>query len=400
MEKLDYQIVDADNHYYEPDDCFTRHIESRLKDRTVRVDRNQPDGVGRVFVADERLAFFSVGVGDHIGRPGAMAEFFKGSDTDSNMVNRNPINALEYPEFTTLGNRLKLMDEQQVEACVMIPTMGVGVEYQLRRHPELLWPSLSAFNRWMEEDWGFGNNGRVFSTPLISMVDIPKAIAEMKRVAKAGAKLINVTTGPVEGMSPADRHFYPFWECVQALDLNVVYHIGATGFCELYATPWGETANPASHRFSTLQSYLGLGERCISDTVAALIFHNLFEQFPGLRMLIIEHGAAWVKRLLGTLDKVVRMGGHPKTRWRYGEPRLKPSDTFRKHFWVVPFHEDDVAEVVGCIGTENVLNGSDYPHPEGLKWPVEFRESLEGFSSDQVRCIMRSNAAGLLGLAA
>ena len=27
MRALDYRIVDADNHYYEADDCFTRHIE-------------------------------------------------------------------------------------------------------------------------------------------------------------------------------------------------------------------------------------------------------------------------------------------------------------------------------------------------------------------------------------
>jgi hypothetical protein len=29
MIPLGYRIYDADNHYYEPDDCFTRHIESR-----------------------------------------------------------------------------------------------------------------------------------------------------------------------------------------------------------------------------------------------------------------------------------------------------------------------------------------------------------------------------------
>jgi hypothetical protein len=25
---LGYNVIDADSHYYEPDDCFTRHIES------------------------------------------------------------------------------------------------------------------------------------------------------------------------------------------------------------------------------------------------------------------------------------------------------------------------------------------------------------------------------------
>ena len=28
MAKLPYPLIDADNHYYETPDCFTRHIES------------------------------------------------------------------------------------------------------------------------------------------------------------------------------------------------------------------------------------------------------------------------------------------------------------------------------------------------------------------------------------
>jgi hypothetical protein len=27
----DYKIFDADSHYYEPDDCFTRHMEKRTQ---------------------------------------------------------------------------------------------------------------------------------------------------------------------------------------------------------------------------------------------------------------------------------------------------------------------------------------------------------------------------------
>ena len=42
MTALPYRIYDADNHYYEPDDCFTRHIESRFRARTVWIDRSRP----------------------------------------------------------------------------------------------------------------------------------------------------------------------------------------------------------------------------------------------------------------------------------------------------------------------------------------------------------------------
>ena len=33
-----YRLIDSDMHYYEPDDCFTRHLESRYADRALTVE--------------------------------------------------------------------------------------------------------------------------------------------------------------------------------------------------------------------------------------------------------------------------------------------------------------------------------------------------------------------------
>ena len=43
MARLDYPGIDSDNHYYETRDCFTRHIEARFRDRTVRVETGTDD---------------------------------------------------------------------------------------------------------------------------------------------------------------------------------------------------------------------------------------------------------------------------------------------------------------------------------------------------------------------
>ena len=34
MQALGYRLIDADEHYYEPDDCFSRHIEARFTGST------------------------------------------------------------------------------------------------------------------------------------------------------------------------------------------------------------------------------------------------------------------------------------------------------------------------------------------------------------------------------
>ena len=75
---------------------------------------------------------------------------------------------------------------------------------------------------------------------------------------------------------------------------------------------------------------------------------------------------------------------------------MKPSDTFRQNIWVAPFFEDDIAALAQLIGTGHVLNGSDYPHPEGLAWPTEFVDELDGLPDDAVRRIMRDNFAALV----
>lgn len=48
-----------------------------------------------------------------------------------------------------------------------------------------------------------------------------------------------------------------------------------------------------------------------------------------------------------------------------GQLPPRPSEALAGHLWVCPFPEDDVHELIGAIGADHVLFGSDYPHPEG-----------------------------------
>jgi hypothetical protein len=67
-------MIDADCHYYEPDDAFTRHLPAALRDRGLRIDRNAG---GRVMLGDDRLGFFSIAIGDHAGPPGMLKQYFR-----------------------------------------------------------------------------------------------------------------------------------------------------------------------------------------------------------------------------------------------------------------------------------------------------------------------------------
>jgi predicted TIM-barrel fold metal-dependent hydrolase len=394
MTTLPYRMFDADTHYYEPDDCFTRHIESRFKSRTVWIDRSGK-GAGRMYVGADRCHFFSVGAGDSIGPPGIMKAFLRGDSEEGGSPSLSPINGLAVPEFVDRTARLAVMDAQDVEACLILPTTGVGVETQLRETPEVLYPSLRSFNRWLEEDWGFSAGGRIYGAPLVSLFDLDAGLTELERILAAGARFAVLTAGPVAGRSPADPYFDPFWARCQEAGLNVVYHIGRTPFSEMYNPPWGLRPHPPSHRHSLMEWALSFTERPIVDTITALIADNLFGRFPRLRVLSVEYGSSWVAPLLRKLDHLARL--FSKDMWRFGVPPLKPSATVRQNIWVAPFYEDDIVGLAHALGASHVLGGSDYPHPEGLLWPAEFADELDGLGAGDVRLIMRDNLAALIG---
>jgi predicted TIM-barrel fold metal-dependent hydrolase len=62
---------------------------------------------------------------------------------------------------------------------------------------------------------------------------------------------------------------------------------------------------------------------------------------------------------------------------------------------VSPFHEEDLRGMADLIGTDRMLMGSDFPHAEGIPEPREYVKELVGFSSAEVRWVMRENALEL-----
>jgi predicted TIM-barrel fold metal-dependent hydrolase len=390
---IEYLLVDADGHYYEPDDCFSRHIEARFRGETIRVERGD-DGFGRVYLGGRRT-FMSVMPGDHASAPGALQGLFEGKVADG-FTHREVVHAKDHPAFTDRAARLALMDAQGVQATILLPTLGIAVEHDLSHDVALTYASLRAFNRWLEEDWGYGGDGRAFAVPLLSLLDVDRCVTELHRVIAAGARLVHLCPGPVGGRSPAHPDLDPFWATVAEAGVGVVFHVANSGYNQLYGAHWSEDPTNPSHRQSPLQWALCNTERPIVDTLAALTLHNLFGRHPGVRILSIENGSDWVGHLLKTVDKAGALGRRGPM---LGGPLpARPSEMLRQHLWISPFPEDDVVGLIDLLGPDHVLFGSDYPHPEGLREPLDFVPLLDGCDPATTRKVLRGNTAGLLGL--
>lgn len=393
-------MFDADEHYYEPDDAFTRFLPKRFLEegRAVQIVRTPDRPEGRVFFGGEKITFFGVNPVEATGQPGQLLEYFKAGGGKGNAVT-GVTKADDIPESRDRSRRLKWMAEQGVAATLMFPTIAVGVEYQLQRDPEALNATLTAFNRWLEEQWGFGSpDSRIYSAPLLNLTDVDWAVAELERVLDHGAKVVHLRPGPVAGVrSPADPAHDPFWARCAEAGVPVDFHLGNSGETEYYSALWGESPNPPNHRFSPFQRVTSFGERAISDTLLALITHNLFTRVPGLHVMSIEHGCEWVGPLLKKMDRAARMCG-PKD-WPYGVVKERPRDVFKEHVMVSPYPEDNIIGLIELLGVDAVIAGSDWPHPEGEKYPLDFAGRIKDrLSEDDLLKVMHNNTARALGL--
>ncbi len=71
---LDFKIVDADNHYYEPTDAFTRHLDPAMAKRTMQWA--DVDGKRRLLVAGSVNRFIPNPSFSHLAQPGSLSDFF------------------------------------------------------------------------------------------------------------------------------------------------------------------------------------------------------------------------------------------------------------------------------------------------------------------------------------
>jgi predicted TIM-barrel fold metal-dependent hydrolase len=387
ISRLGYPAVDADNHYYEPYDCFSRHLAPEYADRTLRVVQSG-QGPGKMLVGGKPVAIRPNIHCDAVAPPGAL----KGALGSAAPTLDDPgmICPLDHPEFMNRDSRVALMDRQGLQAAILLPTTGVTVEHDLNKLGAVAaLANLSSFNRWLEEDWGYAYQERIFAVPMLSLASLELATAELRRVLDQGARLVHLKAGPVFGRSPADRHFDPFWRMAEEAGVPVVFHIGNAGYNETVCGLWGERTDSSLYDYSPLQVFLSV-YRPIVDTLAALVLGNLFGRFPGLKVLSIENGARWVASLLDEMDHAYKT--------KAGQLTDKPSDIFRAHVYVAPFWEDNCLEAVELIGAGHVLFGSDYPHPEGEARPLDFLDSLRGLDAGSTRKVMRDNTAALLKL--
>jgi predicted TIM-barrel fold metal-dependent hydrolase len=281
------------------------------------------------------------------------------------------------------------MNAQGLDGCFLFPTLGVGLEEALANDIDALYATFRAFNRWLEDDWGYAYQDRIYAAPMLSLADPAQAEDELRRVLDAGARIVCLRAAPIRtasgGRSPGAPEFDRFWSMVGEAGATVGYHSGDAGYAR-YADDWGAGGEMEAFRFDPFRT-LVTSDRPAMETLGALVIHGVFARHPNVRVATIESGSGWVPELFRRFAKFYKQ-----------VPDAFPGDpieTFRRHVSVAPFYEDDIRGLADLIGVDHVLFGSDWPHAEGLVEPSGFVDDLHGFDPDEIRLIMRDNGRAL-----
>jgi predicted TIM-barrel fold metal-dependent hydrolase len=383
-------IFDADNHFYESREALTKYLPDAYREAIRYVEI---DGRTKMAVRGQISDYIPNPTFDRVAAPGVQEDYFRRGNPEGRSPREIMGKAIPaVPAFREPAPRLELMDEQGIDRTLMFPTLASLVEERFRDDPDGMHIVIHAVNQWIDDTWSFSYQDRIYTTPIITLPIVEKAIEELDWALERGAKAILIRPAPVPGLrgmrSFSQPEFDPFWERIQAERVLVTMHASDSG----YARHSGEWDGAGEHRpfaASAFRMFWGTAHSPMADALAALVCHGTFARFPDLRIASVENGSNWLVPLLDSLSTVYK-----KVPQDFAED---PVESLQRNLWLSPFWEDDVASLSELLPIDHLLFGSDYPHPEGLADPLSYLDHLTNLTDDEVEKVMGGNLTALVG---
>ncbi len=246
-----------------------------------------------------------------------------------------------------------------------------------------------ATNKWQEACWldPQHNWHQRYRGSIVAAMDAPE---EGAREIEAWAGhpfysqvLIDSELRPAWG----DPRYNPIWEAASRHGIPVACHLGRGHYNELPMSPVGFMTY--NHDLMVTYSMLAVNQ------VMSLVFDGVFDRYPDLQILFIEHAYTWILPLMWRMDRMFELSGNETGLKR------KPSEYVKDHIWFTtqPMdYPEDKIELTNALewmeADKLLLFSSDYPH-----WTFDDPQWVAKHMPEPMRdAIMFGNAIKLFGL--
>ncbi len=375
-------VIDADTHITEPPDLFTSRLPAKFKDLAPHVQRDESSGWD-MWVVGDRGPITPVG---HTAVAGWKEPFPAA-----------PAGFDECPPASYDPHaRLAYMDSLAIWAMALYPNVGgFGSQVFLGlKDAELMIACVQAYNDFLN-DWCEPAPERFIPITALPFWDVEASVKEIERCAKLGHRGVLFSGEPHSHGLPvlANPHWNPIWECAQAHDLPISFHIGAGNFTgEVFWTPERieHYGLGGVNGVYSVGMFLDNGKQIVD-----LLFSGILCRYPGLKFVSVESGIGFIPFLLEACDHTF---GYGNVRQQRPEFEMKPSEYFERQVYGCYFFEEGTpAQVIERIGPDNILFETDYPHPVCLYGNVREKidAGLAGALPENRRKLLFDNAARL-----
>ena len=378
------KLISADNHIdltYCPPDLWSAQAPAKWRDTAPRVEERND---GRHWIVDGQEKGMWNGVG-----PG----FLKYTPGSFHHVDEMKAAGFEWdyypgaqPRPTTPETRIADLDKDGVTAEIVYGCLMIN---HMIADPETRGWADQVYNDWVADFAKRADAKRVFPLAIVPNHDPKAAAAEVRRCAKLGLRGGDLAFKHM--VVPLWHHdWYALWEAAAECKFPISFH--STGFQATRAPNSPEMEKEYFTQYRLVRS--ALFQTDTMEVLVSLLASGACEQYPEFNFVLGESGVTWLPYIFDRLDTEYH------DRARSLGFKLKPSDYFRRQGYVTYQQDQFLEPIVPLIGEDNIMWGSDYPHPDSL-WPdsrAVLDRNLAELSPTVREKIVRGNVARLYGI--
>lgn len=377
---MEYKCISADCHIdliWLPPDLFTNNASAALRDRMPYVT-DGPDGPVWVTKAGAQFGLANgMGSGGRKYVPGQIHRSDRMAETGLYSDGQKGIRRLTDPDL-----RIKDQDRDGVQAEVLYGILGAA---QRLNDPDAVTEVMRIYNEWLD---GFCKTHpeRFAGIASIPNHDIGAAVREIGRVAKRGG-VRGVEVSKTHDMKPLnDPYWNPLWAAAAEAGLPVHFHTIGTKRPDFSGMAPLQARQAFAIHITGFQLAMGW-------TLMEILYGGVLEAHPKMKVVIGESGIGWIPYLLDHMDL------EWEDQFRDLTLKMKPSEYWRRQC-MATYQSDKVGtRLLDLLGEENVMWGSDFPHPDGV-WPDSqdfIRQELGHLPAETRYKVVCGNAAKLYG---